>query len=1236
MIEKPWRESRRPSTWNLGAIRGLRPAQVGDAPPPEDRRFAPSPFFAFAAGNGLWFRAAFRIFLFLLVFQAGPVEAQLTLEKRRASESEIVFEGEIIEFSLILTVPPAEEPAPLRMVDDLPTLDVLLEPVSATVASVGGGISGPALQPGDSGDFQDLRFGDGRSDRVLFDFGSVTVSDGAGEADANRISMEISARAVSAVTTNLAHWWRLDDGAGTAARDMGAAAETRNGALVNMANDAWIADGRRAGAIRFEAGGDSAADFVRLAEDGQLPLRPDQPYTISLWFRTTGPGALLAKAGGTPEERQVYLFVNSGPDSLQAFVGGVFFPLVDVDVRDGRWRLATLVNDPAAGTATLYLDDGADFAVVAPGAATNDADVLLGARRETDANEGTAFAFSGDMDDVRIYAAPLSADQVRTLFQAESANRARAFFGDAVAEASAPVTVIPSEARIALSGRVGADADGDGAISGEEGLAGVWLVLSDLAGTPVAVQITDDQGRYRFADLSPGGWRIAVDPETLPGGLASVQDPQAPADGVAVLENLSAARDGLDFLYRETEPTPPDPPDPPEPPDPPSPPEPPPPPPAGAISGRVWLDENGNGLEDEGEPGASDVVLELRSRAGVALGRTRTGFDGGYGFSGIFPGDYRLVVIPPEGFRLTSGDADDPERNSDFDPETGAVSVAARDGVTLENLDAGLVPNRIVLAGRVGRDDDGDGEIGEGEGVFGVRLLAESEETASLVARTDAEGLFRFEDLPPGSWTVSVEPATLPESATFYQDPDDMPDGRVVLRDAREDRPDLDFRLRNDLPDQPADLAGSRIVGLDLDGPPLLPEDELEFRVVVYNAGDRVAEETVFFGETPEGAAPRPETVDTDRGAATLDENGRFRVFVGDLEPGGEAWIRWRATVSADAPVGGWIVVGGQVAATGIPAVPVDAADTAIPDDPLVLGPIAGPSGEVGSRTSPTVAQTVFPDGPVAAGDRLRFETILTVTGDHPAEDVRLINAVPLWTELDPASVFSDRGVTSGGNPIRLSAGSIPPGETVRLVFETVVRPDVPEHVRIASQSLALARGARARSDDPATAKADDSTVARSGGSSPALRLWMENAAPEPGTEVRSRERFFRATVENAGAETIRDVRFLDAPWGPVALIPGSVVLDRGTVVQGNGAGEVAVEVSLGELAPGESIRIRYGVRLRESAASVFPFSGKPFLLFRNGWLRADGLFDIRGDDPSTHAGFDGTPTIFVGVPSLW
>ncbi|MFW6241742.1 MAG: hypothetical protein ACOC98_14200 [Thermodesulfobacteriota bacterium] len=73
------------------------------------------------------------------------------------------------------------------------------------------------------------------------------------------------------------------------------------------------------------------------------------------------------------------------------------------------------------------------------------------------------------------------------------------------------------------------------------------------------------------------------------------------------------------------------------------------------------------------------------------------------------------------------------------------------------------------------------------------------------------------------------------------------------------------------------------------------------------------------------------------------------------------------------------------------------------------------------------------------------------------------------------------------------------------------------------------------------------------------------------------------------------------------------------------------MEIALGDLAGGESVRLNYSVEI--NIATGFPAREEFFLFFRNGWVRADGLADIRGDDPTTHARFDGTPTIFVVSP---
>lgn len=1164
--------------------------------------------------------------LLLILFLAGPASIpaqELSVEKRRLSGGSFLAVGETAVFEIILALPPSEAPAPLRLVDDLPVLDALWEAVDSRVTAVGAGISGAAPALGESGALVDARLGDGRPDQVVFDFGEVANPDDGAFDDRDRITVTVEARAVNLVSPALAHWWRLDDGDGAVAADTGASATPRDGALVALEDAAWIADGRIGGALAFDAGGDAGPDHVVLAADGELPLRPDQPYTLSLWFRTAGPGALLAKAGGAPAERQVYVFVNSGPDSLQAFVGGVFFPVTGVNVRDGEWHLATLVNDPAAGTATLYLDGGEDFATATPGDAVNPADVLLGVRREGNQNEGAAFAFTGDMDDVRLYDVALTAEDVRQLFRSESANRALATFGDARAEATVPVAVIPADRTIALSGRVWADANRDGVRGDDEGLSGISVRLADASGAAVEPAVTDGDGAYQFPGLAPGTWRIAVDAETLSADLVPFQDPAGGADGVALLEDVASDRGHLDFAYRT-----------PEAPPPPPAPEPPPPPPAGGLSGRVWFDADGDGLRQDGESPAADVTVELRSRSGSAvLDRTRTGDGGRYRLTGISPGGYLLAMIPPADFRLTRSDGDDPTRNSDFDPETGTRTVAVVDDIIRGNLDAGLIPDQIALSGRVWRDDDGNGGIGPAEGVSGVRLTARREGEGVLRAtRTTAEGRFEFAELSPGTWTLAAERATLPEFSTFRRDPDATADGVLRLPDATRDRSDLNFELASTLTPQPADLTGSRILGVDENGPPLMPGDELTFQVVLYNAGDRSAEDVVFSAETPEETILLPDTVDTDRGAVALDGADGFRVFAGTLEPGGVAWVDWRATVRENAAAGGWVIAGGQVTAVGMPAVPVDAADTTIPDDPLVLGPIGGAGDEAGGESPLGATQSVVPAGPAAPGERLRFEILLTATGGETVRNVRVLNAVPVWTELDPDSLSADRGRAEAGNPIPLSVDSMSPGETVRFRFEAVVRSDVPDHARIASQALVLARGVRARSDDPATAAPEDATTVRTAGASPALRLWVEFAEPVSSARFDSQERTLLARVENVGDSPLGNVQFFDAPLGVFRLIPGTVASDREAAIRGNDETDNPVLVKLAELAPGESAMISYGLEI-EIGDAGFPAKEELFLFFRNGWLRADGFSGIKGDDPTTPTMFDGTPTIFVGFP---
>jgi len=115
------------------------------------------------------------------------------------------------------------------------------------------------------------------------------------------------------------------------------------------------------------------------------------------------------------------------------------------------------------------------------------------------------------------------------------------------------------------------------------------------------------------------------------------------------------------------------------------------------LGDYVWLDANGNGLQDAGEEPVADVVVNLLDEQGDVLDTTMTGPDGIYGFT-VDPGTYAVEFVPPDGYSFTISDAGgDDAVDSDADPSTGRtapVTVAA--GESNLTLDAGLVCPPVI------------------------------------------------------------------------------------------------------------------------------------------------------------------------------------------------------------------------------------------------------------------------------------------------------------------------------------------------------------------------------------------------------------------------------------------------------------------------------------------------------------------------------------------------------------
>ena len=67
----------------------------------------------------------------------------------------------------------------------------------------------------------------------------------------------------------------------------------------------------------------------------------------------------------------------------------------------------------------------------------------------------------------------------------------------------------------------------------------------------------------------------------------------------------------------------------------------------GSLGDTLWLDVDGDGLQDAGEIGISGVTVDLLSSTGVVLASRTTDADGEYEFANLPIGDYFIEFDLP-------------------------------------------------------------------------------------------------------------------------------------------------------------------------------------------------------------------------------------------------------------------------------------------------------------------------------------------------------------------------------------------------------------------------------------------------------------------------------------------------------------------------------------------------------------------------------------------------------------
>lgn len=161
-------------------------------------------------------------------------------------------------------------------------------------------------------------------------------------------------------------------------------------------------------------------------------------------------------------------------------------------------------------------------------------------------------------------------------------------------------------------------------------VAGIKVTLADEDGRVLGSILSGEDGAFGFSKLLPGRYALSAE---LPEGFlfAKVQDTknrasmiQSQADGEAFSIPFTVPMGkrvtGMDIGVGSI----------------------------GKIGDKAWLDENGNGMQDIGEPGMPGIKIELYRNGELAASAT-TDLYGRYSINNLYPGEYEMrVTMHPE------------------------------------------------------------------------------------------------------------------------------------------------------------------------------------------------------------------------------------------------------------------------------------------------------------------------------------------------------------------------------------------------------------------------------------------------------------------------------------------------------------------------------------------------------------------------------------------------------------
>ncbi len=182
------------------------------------------------------------------------------------------------------------------------------------------------------------------------------------------------------------------------------------------------------------------------------------------------------------------------------------------------------------------------------------------------------------------------------------------------------------------------------------------------------------------------------------------------------------------------------------------------------IGDKVWVDTNGNGIQDSGENGLDGVDITLTRQSDNSTFTTTTTGGGNYIFEDLEPDEYDLHFTLPNGYEITlPNEGNDNTLDSDINATLSTIITILDSNESDMSWDVGVI-ERASLGDTVWRDDNRNGIADGGEpGVSGVIVnLLDSGENILASTTTDGNGHYEFTNLLPADYIVEFNLSSLP------------------------------------------------------------------------------------------------------------------------------------------------------------------------------------------------------------------------------------------------------------------------------------------------------------------------------------------------------------------------------------------------------------------------------------------------------------------------------------------